>query len=429
MNSQHDVLIIGGGPIGLCCAYYLLKAGRQVTILDAHEIGKGSGAGNAGHIVPSHIIPLAAPGVVTSAFKWMFSPGASPFGLKIRLEPKYIGWLIRFAAACSEANVNRALEPMKNLGFLSAENFAKIIEAERFECHYRTTGFLNLYKNQAAFDEGKHEADFLQKHGIPVRVYEKNQIADAEPSVRDDVLGGVHFTGDAHLHPAVFLKLLGERIRAMGAEAHEHTPVTGFAVREGKVRAVKTPAGEFEAEQFILAAGAWSPIVARDLRLHIPIQPARGYSLTASAIQNMPKQALILGDRRVAVSPFGDQIRVTGRLEVGEYSLTPNPIWIRRLEGFAREYIRLDEKLDIQETWAGLRPVTPDGVPIIGRSPLHSNLTIACGHAMLGLSLGPGTGQVAAELVTGQEPAFDLSLFGMERFGYITTRRTTRCVQ
>lgn len=416
MTTKKDVLIIGGGPIGLSAAYYLLKSGRKVTILDANEIGKGSGSGNAGHIVPSHIIPLAAPGVVTSALKWMFSPSTSPFGLKIRLDPKYIAWLIQFAAACNEANVSRALEPMKNLGFLSADNFAKMIEDENFDCHYQTTGFLNLYKNQKAFDEGKHEAKFMQEHGIPVRVYEKDQIADVEPAVRNDVLGGVHFTDDAHLNPAVFLQLLGERIRAMGAEVQEHTQVTGFAVSGGKVRAVKTASGDFEAEQVILAAGAWSSIVARDLQINIPVQPARGYSLTASAIQNMPRQALILGDRRVAVSPFGNLLRVTGRLEVGEFSTIPKPIWIQRLEGFAREYIRLDEKLDIKETWAGLRPVTPDGLPIIGRSPHHSNLTVATGHAMLGLSLAPGTGQVVTELMNGKKTAFDLSPFGMERF-------------
>lgn len=416
MQNKHDILIIGGGPIGLSCAYYLLKTGRNVTILDANEIGKGSGSGNAGHIVPSHIIPLAAPGVVTSALKWMLDPNSSPFGLKIRFDLKYISWLIQFAAACNEANVNRALEPMKNLGFLSADNFAEMIAEEKFDCHYQTTGFLNLYKNQAAFEEGKHEAEFMQKYGIPVRVYEKNQIADAEPAVRDDVLGGVHFTGDAHLNPAIFLQLLGERVRAMGAEVFENTPVTGFESAGGEVRVVRTSVGEFEAEHVILAAGAWSPIVARDLRLNIPVQPARGYSLTASAIHNMPRQALILGDRRVAVSPFGNLLRVTGRLEVGEFSTTPKLRWIQRLEEFAREYIRLDEKLDIKETWAGLRPVTPDGMPIIGRSPHHSNLTVATGHAMLGLSLGPGTGQVVANLVNGKEAMFDLKSFGMERF-------------
>lgn len=416
MNKKHDVLIIGGGPIGLSCAYYLLKSGRKVTLLDAKEIGKGSASGNAGHIVPSHIIPLAAPGVVTSALKWMLDPAHSPFGLKIRFDPQYISWLFQFAAACSEANVQRALAPMKNLLQLSGENFARIIAEENFDCHYRTTGFLNLYKNQKAFDDACHEARFVEKHGIPVSVYDRSKIHEAEPAAREDVIGGVHYTGDAHCNPALFLQLLGERVRAMGAEVYEHTPVTGFESAGGKVRVVKTASGEFEAEQFVLAAGAWSPILARDLRIRIPIQPARGYSLTASAIQNMPRQALILGDRRVAVSPFGNLIRVTGRLEVGEFSTTPNPRWIQRLENFAREYIRLDEKLEIKETWAGLRPVTPDGMPVIGRSPLHSNLTVATGHAMLGLTLGPGTGQAVAELVGGRQPAFDLRPFGLERF-------------
>jgi D-amino-acid dehydrogenase len=416
MSTKHDVLIIGGGPVGLSCAYYLLKSGRKVTILEANQIGKGSGSGNAGHIVPSHIIPLAAPGVVTSALKWMLDPSLSPFGMKISLDPKYLSWLMQFVAACSEANVQHALEPMRNIGLLSAENFARIIAEEKFDCNYQKTGFLNLYKNQKAFEDGCHEAEFMQKHGIPVSVYDKSKIHEAEPAAREDVIGGVHFTGDAHLHPGVFLKLLGERVRALGAEVFENTSVTGFESAEENVRVVKTAAGAFEAEQVILAAGAWTPSAARDLRLKIPIQPARGYSLTAKAIQNMPRQALILGDRRVAVSPLGDLIRVTGRLEVGEYSTTPDPRWIQRLENFAREFIRLDEKLEIQETWAGLRPVAPDGVPIIGFSPRHKNLILATGHAMLGLSLGPGTGQVVTQLANGAPPQFDLQAFRLQRF-------------
>lgn len=416
MTTKSDILIIGGGPIGLSCAYYLLKSGRKVTIVDSHEIGKGSGSGNAGHIVPSHIIPLAAPGVVASALKWMLDPAHSPFGMKLSLDPTYIAWLVRFASACSQDNVERSLVPLKQLGQLSAENFSRIIAEEKFDCYYQTAGFLNLYKHQAAFDAGRHEADFMQKHGVPVSVYDRSAIGEVEPAARQDVIGGVHFTGDAHLNPAIFLQLLGERVRAMGAEVFENTPVTGFASAEGKVRMVQTRAGEFDVGQVVLAAGAWTPIVARDLHLNIPIQPARGYSLTASAIQHMPRRALILGDRRVAVSPFGDRLRVTGRLEVGEYSTTPNPRWIQRLENFAREYIRLDEKLDIKETWAGLRPVTPDGVPMIGFSSRYENLILAAGHAMLGLSLGPGTGQVVADLANGAPPLFDLRAFNPQRF-------------
>ena len=416
MTTKSDVLIIGGGPVGLSCAYYLLKSGRKVTLLDAKEIGKGSGSGNAGHIVPSHIIPLAAPGVVTSALKWMLDPAHSPFGMKISLDPNYILWLLKFVLACNDGNVQRSIQPLNDLGQLSAKNFAQIIAEEKFDCSYQEKGLLFLYKTEKAFHDGCHEGEFMQKHGIPVTMYDKLKIHEVEPAALDNIIGGVHFTGDSHLNPAVFLKLLSDRVRAMGAEMLENTPVTGFESAGGKVKVVRTSAGAFEAEHVILAAGALSPSVARDLKLNIPIQPARGYSMTMSATKTMPSHALILGERRIAVSPMGGILRFTGRLEVGNYSMEPNPVWLERIENSAREYLRLDEKLDVKETWAGLRPTTPDGMPIIGRSPKHNNLIFATGHAMLGLSLGPGTGQVVAELINGKETAFDLRPLSLERF-------------
>ncbi|MEW6239272.1 MAG: FAD-dependent oxidoreductase [Chloroflexota bacterium] len=413
---KHDILIIGGGPVGLSCAYYLLKSGRKVTILDAREIGKGSGSGNAGHIVPSHIIPLAAPGVVTSALKWMLDPAHSPFGMKVTLDPNYLSWLLKFVFACNDVNVQRSIQPLNALGQLSARNFAQIIAEEKFDCSYQEKGLLFLYKTEKAFHDGQHEGEFMQRHGIPVNVHGKATIHEVEPAALDDVIGGVHFTGDAHLNPATFLKLLGACVRVMGGEMMENTSVTGFETSNGKISKIKTSTGDLEAEQIVLAAGALTPSVARDLKLNIPIQPARGYSLTMSATKTMPGHALILGERRIAVTPMGGLLRFTGRLEIGNYSMEPNPVWIQRIENSAREYLRLDEKLDIKETWAGLRPVTPDGVPIIGKSPKHGNLVLATGHAMLGLSLGPGTGQIVAELVNGRETAFDLSPLRLERF-------------
>jgi len=256
----------------------------------------------------------------------------------------------------------------------------------------------------------------MQKHGIPAEVLDKAALHDREPAARDDVLGGVYFTGDANVHPATFLRLLGERVRSMGAEVFEHTPVTGFDVSGERIRAVKTSAGDFEADEIVLAAGVWSPLVARDLKLSLPIQSARGYSLTMSATKAMPRHALLLGERSVAISPMGDLLRFTGRLELSNIDRTVSAKQVAGIERATREYIHLDEKLDIHETWAGLRPTTPDGMPIIGRSPRHSNLVIATGHAMLGLSLGPGTGQVVAELVNGLETAFDLSPLRVGRF-------------
>ncbi len=413
---KADVLIIGGGSIGLNCAYYLLKSGRKATVVDSNEVAQGSSAGNAGHIVPSHIIPLAVPGIVPTALKWMLDPKNSPFGMKVSLDPKYISWLLQFVMACNESNVQRAIPPLNSLGQLSAKNFAQLIAEEKFDCHYQEKGLLFLYKTEDAFAGGKHEADLMRKHGIPVDVLDKPALHDREPAARDEVLGGVHFTGDSHLNPALFLKLLADRVRSMGAEIFENTPVTGFDVADGNIRAVKTGAGDFEADQIVLAAGAWTPAVAHDLRLNIPVQSARGYSLTMSATKVMPRHALLLGERRVAVSPMGDVLRFTGRLELSNVDTTVNAKHIAGIERAVREYIHVDEKLDIRETWAGLRPTTPDGMPIIGRSPRYRNLIVATGHAMLGLSLGPGTGQVVTELVNDRETTFDLSPLRVERF-------------
>ncbi len=411
MPTKTDILIIGGSSIGLHCAYYLLKSGRGVTVLDRAAIGVGSAAGNAGHIVPSHIVPLAAPGVIPSALKWLLDPANSPFGMKLSLDPAYLAWLLRFAAACSESNVQRAIPPLKALGLLSAQNFAELIAAEKFECGYQPTGLLFLYKTEAAFTEGKHEAETLHQHGLPAEVLGQDSVREREPAALESVIGGVHFTGDASLNSAEYLRLLKERVREMGADLRENTPVTGFETSGTKITRLITPTETFEPTLVALAAGAWSPLVAHDLRLNIPVQPARGYSLTVSASKVMPRQALLLGERKIAITPLGGQLRLTGRLEIGELSTTPNPRWIRAIERAAREYLKLDEKMEIHETWAGLRPTTPDGMPIIGFSPRQENLLIATGHAMLGLSLGPGTGQVVAELANGAQTAFDLTPF------------------
>lgn len=414
MTTKADVLIIGGGSIGLHSAYFLQKSGRQVTLLERDEIGVGSSSGNAGHIVPSHIVPLAAPGIVSTALKWLlFDPANSPFGLKISLRPAYLLWLARFAAACSEANVQRGIPPLKALGLLSAQLFADIITEERLDCNYQQTGLLFLYKTSAAFQAGLHEAELLHAHGLPAEALDAAAVHHREPLARPDVIGGVHFTGDASLDPGAYLVQLRERVRALGSDLRPNTPVTGFETANGKITRVHTPAGDFAPEQVVLAAGAWSPQVARGLKMHLPIQPGRGYSLTVPIMGPLPRQALLLGERRVAVTPLGGQLRVTGRMEIGEMATVPNGRWLSAIMGAAGEYLALAPPSQTRyiPVWVGLRPISPSGLPYIGYTKYYSNLILAVGHAMLGLSLGPGTGQLVTDLVAGRSPLFDIHPF------------------
>ena len=180
MTTKTDVLIIGGGSIGLHAAYYLLRSGRTVTLIDQATIGKGSSSGNAGHIATSHIIPLAAPGVVPAALKWMLDPQNSPFGMKLSLSPRYISWLLRFAQSCNTNNVNRAIPPLKALGLLSAQNFSDIISREKLECSYQQNGLLFLYKTKPAFEDGIHEAEVLHRNGLPAEVLDQDAVHQRE---------------------------------------------------------------------------------------------------------------------------------------------------------------------------------------------------------------------------------------------------------
>ena len=416
MAEKKDIIIVGGGSVGLHCAYYLLKAGRKVTLIEQKQIGQGSSSGNAGQIVPSHIVPLAAPGIVGTAMKWMLDPQNSPFGMKISLDPTYILWLIKFAASCNDANVQNAIPPLNAIGQLSTKNFSQIIAQEKFICAYQENGVLFLYKDEKAFEDGIIEGKVMQQHGIPIEVLDQASLRKFEPVILESIVGGINMSGDSNVNPALYLKLLGDRVRELGAEVCENTSVTGFETVDGKIQSVKTSAGIFEANEVILAAGAATPIVAKDLKIYLPVQSARGYSMTIAAPSKMPKLPLLLGERRVAVSPMGDLLRFTGRLELSNVDTTVNQKRVAGIVRAVREYMHLDEKLDVKETWAGLRPTTPDGVPMIGRSSRYKNLIVATGHAMLGLSLGPGTGQVVSDLVTGEKPLFDLNPLRIERF-------------
>lgn len=416
MTTKSDILIIGGGSIGLHIAYYSLKAGRGVTIADSKSIAQGSSAGNAGQIVPSEIVPLAAPGIIRTALKWLFDPKNGPFGMKISFDPVYISWLIRFALSCTPANVERGIPPLRDLGLLSARHFSELIALEGFDCSYRQDGVLFPYKTQPMFENARHESALVSRHGMSVQILDQDALREFEPNIQPDVIGGVRYTSNASLDPGKYLALLADRVKALGAEIHENTSVTGFETVNEKINQLHTEKGDFEPEQVVLAAGAWSPDVLRGLKLKLPVQPARGYSMTMSTPDVGPRNTMLLGERKVAITPMGNLLRFTGRLELSDYDMTPNPKRLAGIERAVREYVQLDETLDVKETWAGLRPTTPDGLPVIGFAPRLSNLIVATGHAMLGLSLGPGTGHVVAELATGQKTAFDLHPLRVERF-------------
>lgn len=416
-DHKADVVVIGGGIIGLCTAYFLSQRGASVVVLEKSEIGAGSSWGNAGHIVPSHIVPLAAPGVVRQALGWLLRDD-SPFKIQPRLDFDLVQWLWQFKNSCSEANVQRAIPVLKALGERSSALFDQMVQQEGLDVGLEARGLLMLYRTAEGLAGAVEESHLLNQHGIPTAVYDRAAVVKAEPAVRDDLEGAVHLLGDKHIHPGKVLRQLSAKLEARGVGLCTHTQVTGLDVRDGRVHAVHTSAGTFESTTVVLAAGAWSPGIARDLKARLPVQPGTGYSITFKRPDGVgPKIPLLLGEKRVAVTSMADQLRFTGQLEITQVEPPIQDKKIALIRQAVTDYLKPLPALETVETWVGMRPTTPDGLPIIGRSARAENLIYATGHAMVGLSLGPATGEAAAALALGSKPALDLHAVRPARFG------------
>ena len=416
MEHREDVIVIGGGVIGVCAAYYLLKEGRKVTILERDKVCSGSSYGNSGLIVSSECIPIPRPGVVMRALRWMLDP-ESPFYIKPRLDPKLISWLWQFRAASARERVLRATPVLLELCQASLALYDELVAQEVLECGYAHSGLLVLYRSHREYEEGLEEADFLQECGLQMRRMTGSEIHDMDPAVRPDLAGGVHYPEDAKLNPSEFVFGLASRVREMGATIQEGTEVVEIDTSSTKTITVSTTTLDYQADHVVLAAGSWSPGLVRDLRPNLPIQPAKGYSVNFKRPTNLPKQPMILSEAKVSINPMGSMMRIAGTLELSGLDLTINPRRVNAIARAADDYlIREEGDLPPEDAWSGLRPVTPDGIPVIGHAESRSNLIVASGHAMLGMTLGPVTGKLVAELASEQTPTVDLAPLSLARF-------------
>jgi D-amino-acid dehydrogenase len=416
--EQSDVVIIGGGVVGVCTAYYLSERGLGVTLIEQGDIANGSSYGNAGLIVPSHATPLPQPGALTSGLKWMLD-SRSPFYIKPRLDLDLARWLLAFTAHCTPGHVRHALPILANLGLASAELYKDL--ADLFEFGHTHNGLILAYKTEEGLHEGVEEATLLNEVGLNAKTLSAGEAHKMEPSLRTDLAGAIYFPTDAHLNPASFVKGLAGWLEARGRIAiQRNTKVTGLVVAGRRVEKVETSAGEFTGSQVVLAAGSWSPAIVRALNLYLPIQPAKGYSITVKRPAVYPKMPMLLGEARVGVtpmqSPTGDLLRFAGTLELAGMDLSINERRVEAVREAPRGYLQGMDDLETVEVWRGLRPCTPDGLPVIARPKGYDNLTVAAGHAMVGVSLGPITGKLVTQLVCGDKTELDVAPLRMERF-------------
>jgi D-amino-acid dehydrogenase len=415
---SKQVTIIGGGVIGLCCAYYLQKAGQEVTIIERGDITSGTSFGNAGYVSPSHFIPLASPGIVAKGLRWMLS-SSSPFYIKPRLNADLVRWGLTFWKSANEKKMQQNIPHLNNILHLSRELMSEI--KNNIGNHFRMAevGCFMLYKNS---NTEKHEFELAKEAaelGIETKIFSAKEIQQMEPEVEVNVLGGILYPMDCHLHPGDFMQTLKDHLQKSGVKFQLNTTVTGFEKNGSEITSVITDKGKFDCGELIIATGSWMPVVTKQLGVSVIMQAGKGYSITYENVDHNLHYPAILVDDRVAMTPMGNDLRMGGTMEISGIN---NNILIKRVEAIYKASKKYYPNLNLQfpeinKIWNGLRPLTPDGLPYVGRHSKYGNLTLAGGHAMLGLSLAAATGKLVEELINKQKTSIDCSAFSVERFG------------
>lgn len=411
-------MVVGGGPVGACCALELARAGARTVLLERENrvCPPVSGAhANCGLLVPSDVTPLAAPGVLGQGLRWMLD-ASSPFYIAPRLSPALTRWLWLFRAACSEERVQAAAPVLRALHVASARLHDELAveDGERWRFHHG--GELQVYETAAGLEAAA--ADVTRARALGARVDEVTVAAARRmfPGLRCELAGAFFFPDDGHLDPMLFTRAVAGLAEDAGAEVVPGAEALSLEPAADGVR-VLTTRGWRSAAQVVLAAGAWTPSLTRGLGLCLPVEPAKGYSVDVDRPPDFPELPLYLGDAHVVLTPLGDALRLGSTLELSGWDMTVRPARVAYLRAGGERAVGVPADGPVRQLWRGPRPVTPDGLPVIGRVPRRERVILATGHCMLGLSLGPVTGRLVAELAGGRRPSVDLAALSPARWG------------
>ncbi len=412
-----EVVIIGGGIVGLSSAYYLQKKGYTVTILDKGDLNDNCSYGNAGMIVPSHFVPLASPGMVQQGIRWMFN-SKSPFYVKPSLNGKLIGWGLKFLKSANANHVAQSAVPLRDLSLLSKNLYHSLADELGADFELQDKGILAFYKTEKAAEEEAHLVKKALELGLDMAILNPAECAALQPALKLDVLGAVHYRCDSHLYPQKLMDALLAHLQQNGVKIMRNHEVTKIELADKRITNVLAGGVEWKADHFVLATGSWSPEIAKMVDMNIPIMPGKGYSfMEAEPLQRMQIPALLC-EARVAITPMNGSIRYGGTMELGPLN---DKINTQRVLGIVESVPKYfpDLKPAVPSTdkiWFGFRPSSPDGLPYIGYSHKAKNLVVATGHGMMGLSLGPATGSLVSQLIADEQPDLKLGVFSPSRF-------------
>lgn len=415
MSESRHAIVVGGGVIGAACAHFLSAAGWRVTVLDRGRFGTACSHANCGLVCPSHVLPLAGPGAVSNALGTMLRCNA-PLRCRPWANRGLVRWLLAFARRCNRTDM---LDAGRGIHALLTSSRALYDELVRggLECEWEARGLLFVFHSRFGMDHYAATDQLLRaEFGVGAKGFLGEAVRELEPALKPGLGGGWLYETDAHLRPDRLMRSWRAGLEGRGVTVREECEVRGF-VRDGRrARAVATADGELPADAFVLAAGAWTPLLTTELGCRPPIQPGKGYSVTTPRPANCPTLPMIFEEHRVAVTPMQSGYRLGSMMEFVGFDESIPPKRIGYLKQAASLYLDEPAGEPVQETWAGWRPMTPDGLPVIGWSPAADNVLIAAGHNMLGLSMAPATGKLVAELLDGREPHVDPRPYSPDRF-------------
>ena len=409
--------IIGGGINGLFSAYYLKKLGYEVTIIEQSDLSDSCSHGNAGMIVPSHIFPLSAPGMIAKGLRWMLS-STSPFYIRPRLSGDLVKWGWLFYKNATKAHVQKSIPILRDISLLSKSLYQDFQKENSFDFGWHERGLMMLYQTPAMAHEEAEGAAVANKVGIEAHVLNQKEVQKLEPHTKVNAIGGVFYPGDAHLSPHLLVSGLKKYLNTEGVKFLFNTEVKGFEVKNQKVTSILAGDEKLVFDEIIIAVGAWSGILTEKLGISIPLQGGKGYSMMFDGLGEKVNIPAIMLEARATATPMGNALRCAGTMEIAGIDLGVN---MNRVKGIIKGVNSFYPELPIvlpqkEAVWSGLRPCSPDGLPYIGRVSHLKNVTIATGHGMMGLSLGAATGQLVSEIVAHQPLSMNIVSLNPLRF-------------
>jgi D-amino-acid dehydrogenase len=414
------VLVLGSGVIGTSVAYYLAKAGHEVEVVDRQDgAALETSFANAGEVSPGYSAPWAGPGVPLKAIKWMLMQH-SPLVIWPMLDPAMWRWGAMMLANCTE----RAYALNKSRMVPIAEYSRDCLKALRAETGItyddRALGTLQLFRTQKQLDGIGGDVAVLKQYGVPFEVLDRAGFVKVEPALRltqDKFVGALRLPGDETGDCFKFTNRLAEMAVALGVKFHFGRTIKGLAAEGGRVSGVSTDAGLLSAERYVLALGSFSPLMLKPLGIRIPVYPVKGYSITVpiSDPAGAPESTIMDETHKVAVTRLGDRIRVGGTAELAGFSVALREARRATLNHVVTDLFPTGGDVSKASFWCGLRPMTPDGTPIVGPTP-YDNLTLATGHGTLGWTMAAGTGRIVADLLSGRAPEIALDGLTMARY-------------